>query len=195
MGETICQIWVKGLLFLQYVPVYGISNGHDNFGVGVEMVNIVRVCIDWLRLILVPWHNRPKIVVIYICCTTISCKNHRPCGQNHRPCGQNHRPCGQNHRPCGQNHRPSGSGGLEELHSRPVPFFRYTDSTTPPLFKSELSSLKPSSVLVQLGLSDLFGNHIFEPRHEKTNNVVSEQVRHNPVCTVTKNAKKLKFRI
>ena len=25
---------------------------------------------------------------------------------------------------------------------------------------------------------------LFEPRHEKTNNVVSEQVRHKPSCTL-----------
>ena len=30
--------------------------------------------------------------------------------------------------------------------------FRYTDSTIPLLFKSKISSLKPSSVLVQAGL-------------------------------------------
>ena len=37
--------------------------------------------------------------------------------------------------------------------------FRYTDSTLPLLFKSEISSFQPASVTVQL-MSDLFGNHI-----------------------------------
>ena len=38
--------------------------------------------------------------------------------------------------------------------------FRYTDSTIPLLSKSKLSSLWPSSVTVQLSMSNLFGNHI-----------------------------------
>ena len=36
--------------------------------------------------------------------------------------------------------------------------FRYTDSTIPLLLKSKISSLQPSSVAVQPGLSDLVGN-------------------------------------
>ena len=37
--------------------------------------------------------------------------------------------------------------------------FRYTDSTIPLLSKSKISSLYMSSVLVQLSLADLVGNH------------------------------------
>ena len=33
----------------------------------------------------------------------------------------------------------------------------------------------------------------FEPRHEKTNCVVSEQVRHKPVCAVTEDAWRLEI--
>ena len=32
-----------------------------------------------------------------------------------------------------------------------------------------------------------------EPRHETTNNVVSEQVRHTPACTVTEDGYKLEI--
>ena len=34
---------------------------------------------------------------------------------------------------------------------------------------------------------------IIEPPHGKTNNVVSEQVRHKPTCTVTEKSKKLEI--
>ena len=35
---------------------------------------------------------------------------------------------------------------------------------------------------------DNFGFVIYEPPREKTNNVVSEQVRHKPACTSTENS-------
>ena len=57
--------------------------------------------------------------------------------------------------------------------------FRYTDSTVPLLPKSEISSLKLSSVAVQLGLCQTWSEtqktgflmsrlYLSEPRHEKT---------------------------
>ena len=30
-----------------------------------------------------------------------------------------------------------------------------------------------------------YNSLLFEPRHEKTNNVISEQVHHQPICTST----------
>ena len=35
----------------------------------------------------------------------------------------------------------------------------------------------------------------YEPPRGKTNNVVSEQVRHKPTCTSTEKARSLKFQI
>ena len=36
-------------------------------------------------------------------------------------------------------------------------------------------------------------NYIYEPPSGKTNNVVSDQVRHKPACTVTKDSYKLEI--
>ena len=84
--------------------------------------------------------------------------------------------------------------------------FHYMDSTLPLPSKSKISSLYPSFVTVQAGLwqscqktcwisheAQMFrkkkgfrkDNFTFEPSCEKTNNVVSEQVKHKSGCTGT----------
>ena len=37
----------------------------------------------------------------------------------------------------------------------------------------------------------LYFHRLFEPRHQKTNNVVSEQVQHKPSCTSTEDSLRL----
>ena len=39
------------------------------------------------------------------------------------------------------------------------------------------------------------GNYLHESPREKTNNVVSEQVRHKPACTITEDSRILKFQM
>ena len=61
------------------LPIYRISNGHDDFGVWVKMVYIVLVGIDWFRLVLVSWHDWSEVVVVHVRCSAISCEKNGPC--------------------------------------------------------------------------------------------------------------------
>ena len=48
-------------------------------------------------------------------------------------------------------------------------------------------------LLERLHLKELFNQHLFEPRHEKTNVLVSDQVRHKPGCTATEDSQRLEI--
>ena len=59
-------------------------------------------------------------------------------------------------------------------------------------FKNGRRTLKPFCI-IHIGISVGFQSIINEPPRGKTNNVVSEQVRHKPGCTSTEKSKKLEI--
>ena len=62
-------------------------------------------------------------------------------------------------------------------------------------YTNSMSRLILVFTVIQNYLKTFFFSHItkFEPPHGKTNNGVSEQVRHKPGCTITEDSKRLEF--